>query len=263
MREPARDRADGATGVGRSSGGSGRRRLRDDVRRGRPLQHAAGGQLHGEHPRQSRWARPSREIRDAIAPRGRAAARCQRVASAARCRAFEETLSGLRTGCCSSVVVIFLLLAANFQSFRLALAVISPVPAVICGVLLMLAAHAHHAERAVVHGRDHGDRRSRSRTPFCWSRSPKPRDGRARPSTTRSGGGARPAAGHPDDALAMIAGMIPMALEPETRAQTAPLGRAVIGGLVLRHRCHAGRAARCVHARATAREDRLTNPGSR
>jgi len=34
-------------------------------------------------------------------------------------------------------------------------------------------------------------------------------------------------------ALAMIAGMIPIALGTGERAQAAPLGRAVIGGLVL------------------------------
>ena len=34
--------------------------------------------------------------------------------------------------------MIFLLLAANFQSLRLALAVVLTVPAVLCGVLLML-----------------------------------------------------------------------------------------------------------------------------
>src|SRR6185295_7529046 len=51
---------------------------------------------------------------------------------------FEETFSGLRNGLLLSVVVIFLLLAANFQSFRLTLAVVSTVPAVICGVLIML-----------------------------------------------------------------------------------------------------------------------------
>src|SRR6266571_1045828 len=52
--------------------------------------------------------------------------------------AFEETSSGLRTGLLLAVVTIFLLLAANFQSLRLAFAVVSTVPAVICGVLLML-----------------------------------------------------------------------------------------------------------------------------
>src|SRR5262249_5227350 len=38
--------------------------------------------------------------------------------------AFEETSSGLRTGLLLAVAVIFLLLAANFQSFRLSIAVV-------------------------------------------------------------------------------------------------------------------------------------------
>src|SRR5260370_42505616 len=52
--------------------------------------------------------------------------------------AFEETSSGLRTGLLFTVVVVFLLLAANFHSFRLSIAVVSTAPAVICGVLLVL-----------------------------------------------------------------------------------------------------------------------------
>src|SRR5262249_1272055 len=52
--------------------------------------------------------------------------------------AFEATAAGLRPGLLLAIVVIFLLLAANFQSFRLALAVVAAVPAVICGVLLIL-----------------------------------------------------------------------------------------------------------------------------
>src|SRR6059036_2878117 len=50
----------------------------------------------------------------------------------------EETISGLRVGLLLAVVVIFLLLAANFQSVRLALSIILTIPAVLCGVLLML-----------------------------------------------------------------------------------------------------------------------------
>ena len=50
----------------------------------------------------------------------------------------EQTISGLRIGLLLAMVVIFLLLAANFQSMRLALAIILTVPAVLCGVLLML-----------------------------------------------------------------------------------------------------------------------------
>src|SRR6185312_9645484 len=50
----------------------------------------------------------------------------------------EQTISGLQIGLLLAVVTIFLLLAANLQSMRLALAVILTVPAVLCGVLLML-----------------------------------------------------------------------------------------------------------------------------
>lgn len=52
----------------------------------------------------------------------------------------EQTLSGLRIGLLISIVVIFLLLTANFQSFRLVFTVVSTIPAVLCGVLLILLA---------------------------------------------------------------------------------------------------------------------------
>src|SRR5439155_1982211 len=50
----------------------------------------------------------------------------------------EQTLSGLRIGLLLAVGVILLLLAANFQSVRLAVAIILTIPAVLCGVVLML-----------------------------------------------------------------------------------------------------------------------------
>jgi len=50
--------------------------------------------------------------------------------------ALEQTISGLRIGLLLAVAVIFLLLAANFQSARLALTIVLTVPAVLCGVLL-------------------------------------------------------------------------------------------------------------------------------
>src|SRR5262249_32201949 len=54
--------------------------------------------------------------------------------------ALELTLSGLRIGLLLAILAIFLLLAANFQSIRLALAIVLTVPAVLCGVILMLLA---------------------------------------------------------------------------------------------------------------------------
>ena len=50
----------------------------------------------------------------------------------------QQMLDGLRTGLLLAVVVIFLLLAANFQSLKLSFVVVSTAPAVIAGVVLML-----------------------------------------------------------------------------------------------------------------------------
>ena len=70
----------------------------------------------------------------------------------------EQTISGLRIGLLLAVVVIFLLLAANFQSIRLALAIVLTVPAVLCGVVLHATRDRHTLEHPIFHGRDHGDR---------------------------------------------------------------------------------------------------------
>ena len=88
-------------------------------------------------------------------PRGAA------VAVRGQIGAMRETFTNITAGLVVAVVVIFLLLAANFQSLRLAFVVVSTVPAVLMGVVVDAGDHAHDAERAVVHGRDHGDRRRR------------------------------------------------------------------------------------------------------
>ncbi|MGC8604515.1 MAG: efflux RND transporter permease subunit, partial [Desulfomonilaceae bacterium] len=50
----------------------------------------------------------------------------------------DQMFNGLQTGLLLAVVVIFLLLVANFQSVKLALIVVSTVPAVIAGVVVIL-----------------------------------------------------------------------------------------------------------------------------
>lgn len=50
----------------------------------------------------------------------------------------DQTMNELETGLLIAIVVIFLMLTVNFQSFRLSLAVLSVVPAVIAGAALML-----------------------------------------------------------------------------------------------------------------------------
>jgi multidrug efflux pump subunit AcrB len=49
-----------------------------------------------------------------------------------------DTLDSLQSGLLVAIVVIFLMLAANFQSFKVSLVVLSTVPAVLLGALLML-----------------------------------------------------------------------------------------------------------------------------
>ena len=143
-----------------------------------------------------------------------------------------ELFRGLGFGLLVAVVVIGLLLMAYFQSARLALVSVAPVPAVLAGVAVMLLATGTtlnlqsfmgaimavgvatanaillvtFAERARVGGvnaRDAGIDGARTR---------------ARPILMTG--------------CAMIAGMVPMALGlGEGGDQTAPLGRSVIGGL--------------------------------
>src|SRR5262249_46304063 len=50
----------------------------------------------------------------------------------------QDTLMNLAIGLLLAVLVIYLLLAASFQSVRLPIVVVSAVPAVICGVILLL-----------------------------------------------------------------------------------------------------------------------------
>jgi multidrug efflux pump subunit AcrB len=145
-----------------------------------------------------------------------------------------EMLKGLSYGLMAAIVVILLLLTANFQSIRLAMVVISTMPAVIAGVVVALwltrttlniqsfmgaimaigvaVANAillvTFAERNRVEGAV-----GAAEAAVAGSR------GRLRPILMTS--------------CAMTAGMIPMALGwGEGAEQTAPLGRAVIGGLV-------------------------------
>jgi multidrug efflux pump subunit AcrB len=144
-----------------------------------------------------------------------------------------EMFGGLRQGLLIAVGVILLLLAANFQSLRLSLAVGLTIPAVIAGVAVALwltrttlniqsfmgaimaigvaVANAillvTFAERSRAEGRE------------PWDAAIEGAGSRLRPILMTS--------------LAMIAGMIPMALGlGEGSEQTAPLGRAVIGGLI-------------------------------
>jgi multidrug efflux pump subunit AcrB len=173
----------------------------------------------------------SRQVAQAIRELGSPPARVN-VAVRGQVVPLEQMFNGLRTGLLVAVLVIFLLLTANFQSLKLSLIVVSTVPAVIAGVVVMLwvtettlnlqsfmgaimavgvaVANAillvTFAERTRLSGAD------------AQAAAVDGAQSRLRPILMTS--------------LAMIAGMLPMALGiGEGAEQTAPLGRAVVGGL--------------------------------
>ncbi len=81
--------------------------------------------------------RAQRRVSGALAAGGGVPARVS-VAVRGQMAALQQLIEGLRSGLLLTVCVIFLLLAAAFQSFRLSLAVVSTVPAVMAGVVLAL-----------------------------------------------------------------------------------------------------------------------------
>jgi multidrug efflux pump subunit AcrB len=144
-----------------------------------------------------------------------------------------DTLDSLQTGLIVAILVIFLMLTANFQSFKVALVVLCTVPAVLFGSLLLVKITGAtlnlqsymgmimsvgvsisnsvllitNAEELRMHN---GDALKSAREAVAL---------RLRPILMTS--------------LAMIVGMIPMASGlGEGGDQTSPLGRAVIGGLL-------------------------------
>ncbi len=144
-----------------------------------------------------------------------------------------ETLSGLQNGLLVAIVVIFLLLAANYQSFRLSLAVLTTVPAVIVGSLLLLLATGSTLNLQSYMGMIMSTGVSVANAILIVTNAEKLRldyKDAARAAIVSASIRLRPIL---MTSLAMIAGMIPIATGlGEAGDQTAPLGRAVIGGLL-------------------------------
>ncbi len=146
--------------------------------------------------------------------------------------AMQEMLGGLRTGFLLAVVVILLLLAANFQSPRLALIVISTVPAVIAGVAVMLWITNTTLNIQSYMGAIMAVGVAVANAILLVTFAERARVGGAAAPTAAVEGAQTRLRPILMTSLAMIAGMIPMALGlGEGGPQTAPLGRAVIGGL--------------------------------
>jgi len=132
------------------------------------------------------------------------------------------------------VLVIFLLLAANFQSVRLALAIVLTIPAVLCGVILMLRITGTTLNVQSFMGAIMaiGIAVANSILLVTFAEHSR-REGTTAADAAREGAGGRLRA-ILMTASAMICGMTPMAIGwGEGGSQAAPLARAVIGGLVV------------------------------
>ncbi|WP_216848926.1 efflux RND transporter permease subunit [Pedobacter sp. L105] len=144
-----------------------------------------------------------------------------------------ETLGSLQSGLLAAIVVILLLLTANYQSVGLAFSILSTVPAVLFGSIGMLLLTGStlnlqsymgiimsvgvSVSNAILIVNNAESLRLEYRDPF--KAASVAASIRLRPILMTS--------------LAMIAGMIPMASGlGESGDQSAPLGRAVIGGLI-------------------------------
>jgi multidrug efflux pump subunit AcrB len=145
-----------------------------------------------------------------------------------------ETLAGLQMGLLIAIAAIFLLLTANFQSFRLALAVVLTLPAVVAGSLLALKVTGGtlnvQSFIGIIMATGIATANSILLVTFANMAF---RHGRTPVDAALDGARGRLRAVLMT-ALAMIAGMLPIALGlGEGSEQTVPLGRAVIGGLIL------------------------------
>ncbi len=146
----------------------------------------------------------------------------------------QQTLSGLRIGLLLAVLVIFLLLSANFQSVRLALAIVFTIPAVLCGVLMMLLITGTTLNVQSFMGAIMaiGIAVANSILLITFSERAR-REGRTTLEAAEEGASSRLRAVLMT-AAAMIFGMAPMAIGfGEGGSQSTPLGRAVIGGLIV------------------------------
>jgi multidrug efflux pump subunit AcrB len=144
-----------------------------------------------------------------------------------------ETLNDLQNGLMFAVLIIMLLLAANFESFPVAFTVISTVPAVITGALAMLLITGSTLNLQSYMGIIMSTGVSVANALLIVTNAERLRlemKDTAKAAIVSASIRLRPIL---MTSIAMIAGMIPMATGlGEAGEQTAPLGRAVIGGLI-------------------------------
>jgi multidrug efflux pump subunit AcrB len=143
-----------------------------------------------------------------------------------------ETLGSLQSGLIVAIVVIFLMLAANFQSFKVSLVVLATIPAVILGALLLLILTGSTLNLQSYMGiiMSVGVSIANSVLLITNAEELRKHNGNALESAREAASlRLRPIL---MTSVAMVVGMVPMALGlGEGGDQASPLGRAVIGGL--------------------------------
>jgi multidrug efflux pump subunit AcrB len=143
-----------------------------------------------------------------------------------------DTLSSLQNGLMFAILVIFLLLAANYQSFKLSLTVLVTIPAVILGSITALLLTGSTLNLQSYMGMIMSTGVSVANAILIVTNGESLRlefKDATRAAVTSASIRLRPIL---MTSFAMIAGMIPMASGlGEAGEQSAPLGRAVIGGL--------------------------------
>ncbi len=144
-----------------------------------------------------------------------------------------DTLASLQSGLIVAIVVIFLMLAANFQSFKVSLVVLSTVPAVLAGSLILLKVTGATLNLQSYMGMimSVGVSIANSVLMITNAEHLRMHNGNALESAREAAAlRMRPIL---MTSVAMVAGMIPMASGlGDGGDQSSPLARAVIGGLI-------------------------------
>ncbi|MBS1611450.1 MAG: efflux RND transporter permease subunit, partial [Bacteroidetes bacterium] len=148
-------------------------------------------------------------------------------------KVLDETLSSLQSGLLIAIVVIYLMLSANFQSFKVSGVVLATVPAVVLGSLLMLTITGSTLNLQSYMGIIMSVGVSIANAVLLITNAEELRmtNGDALASAKEAASvRLRPII---MTTVAMVAGMLPMAIgHGEGGDQVSPLGRAVIGGLI-------------------------------
>jgi multidrug efflux pump subunit AcrB len=144
-----------------------------------------------------------------------------------------ETLDNLQSGLLVAIVVIFLMLAANFQSFKVSAVVLTAVPAVILGALSMLLLTGSTLNLQSYMGIIMSVGVSIANAVLLITNAEQLRIHNANAMLSAREAAALRLRPILMTTLAMVVGMIPMAIgHGQGGDQVAPLARAVIGGLL-------------------------------